>query len=180
MSMLLAAAVLPPLASPSPARREEPKPASVAILTAISLTRSLCPAALSKSGFGVFTCTPIEKGSFVLEYCGELIPKEERDKMQKEYSDKKNVYLFDFVWGNAHGDREIDDHEFMPGSWRQESQGVFHDQANNRARNPTQRAKNLGDMMKDYFNSPEGQAVSSVFSVLLETSGDGCHVVEGF
>lgn len=52
-------------------------------------------------GFGVFTCTPIEKGSFVLKYRRELIPKEERDKMQKEYSDKKNAFLFDFVWGNA-------------------------------------------------------------------------------
>ncbi|KAK0133221.1 putative nuclease HARBI1 [Merluccius polli] len=40
---------------------------------------------------------------------------------------------------------------------RQEAQGTFHDLANNRARNPTQRAKDLRDMMKEYFNSPEGQ-----------------------
>ncbi|XP_034542105.1 uncharacterized protein LOC117814732 [Notolabrus celidotus] len=54
-------------------------------------------------------------------------------------------------------DRETDDHEFIPGSWRQEGQWAFHDLANNRARNPTQRAKDLRDMMKEYFNSPEGQ-----------------------
>lgn len=54
-------------------------------------------------------------------------------------------------------DRETDDHEFIPGSWREEGQGVFHDVATSRARNPTQRAKELRDMMKEYFNSPEGQ-----------------------
>ncbi|KAK7160675.1 hypothetical protein R3I93_008363 [Phoxinus phoxinus] len=54
-------------------------------------------------------------------------------------------------------DQETDDHEWIPGSWRQEGQGAFHDLPTGHARNPTQRAKDLRDLMKKYFNSPEGQ-----------------------
>ncbi len=37
---------------------------------------------------GVFTCAPIGKGFFVVEYCGELISQDERDKRQKKYTEK--------------------------------------------------------------------------------------------
>ncbi|CAM4615510.1 unnamed protein product [Leuciscus chuanchicus] len=50
---------------------------------------------------GVFTCTPIEKGSFVAEYRGELISQYEQDKRQKKYTDKQNAFLFDFEWNNG-------------------------------------------------------------------------------
>lgn len=54
-------------------------------------------------------------------------------------------------------DRETEDHEFIPGSWRDEGQGAFHDLSSNRARNPAQRTKDQRDIMKEYFNTPEGQ-----------------------
>ncbi|XP_042610371.1 uncharacterized protein LOC109051994 isoform X4 [Cyprinus carpio] len=52
-------------------------------------------------GRGVFTCTPIEKGSFVAEYRGELISRYELDKRQKKYTEKQNAFLFDFEWNNS-------------------------------------------------------------------------------
>ncbi|CAL8289913.1 unnamed protein product [Arctogadus glacialis] len=52
-------------------------------------------------GCGVFACAPIEKGSFVLEYRGELISQYERDKRQGEYTEKQNAFLFDFEWNNG-------------------------------------------------------------------------------
>lgn len=52
-------------------------------------------------GRGVFACAPIEKGSFVVEYRGELISQYERDKRQKKYTEKENVFLFDFEWNNS-------------------------------------------------------------------------------
>lgn len=53
------------------------------------------------SGRGVFTCTPIEKGSFVVEYRGELISQYEQDKRQKKYTEKQNAFLFDFELNNV-------------------------------------------------------------------------------
>ncbi|CAJ1048439.1 uncharacterized protein LOC119023775 isoform X5 [Xyrichtys novacula] len=52
-------------------------------------------------GRGVFTCAPIEKGSFVVEYRGELISQNERDKRQKKYTEKQSAFLFDFIWNNT-------------------------------------------------------------------------------
>lgn len=52
-------------------------------------------------GRGVFACAPIEKGSFVVEYRGELISQHERDKRQKKYTEKQNAFLFDFEWNNS-------------------------------------------------------------------------------
>ncbi|XP_059187245.1 N-lysine methyltransferase KMT5A-like isoform X2 [Centropristis striata] len=52
-------------------------------------------------GRGVFACAPIEKGSFVVEYRGELISPCERDKRQKKYTEKQNAFLFDFKWNNS-------------------------------------------------------------------------------
>ncbi|XP_030270806.1 uncharacterized protein LOC115580511 isoform X2 [Sparus aurata] len=52
-------------------------------------------------GRGVFACAPIEKGSFVVEYRGELISQYERDKRQKKYREKQNVFLFDFEWNSS-------------------------------------------------------------------------------
>ncbi|XP_051734581.1 uncharacterized protein LOC127504143 isoform X42 [Ctenopharyngodon idella] len=52
-------------------------------------------------GRGVFTCTPIEKGSFVVEYRGELISQYEQDKRQKKYTEKQNAFLFDFELNNV-------------------------------------------------------------------------------
>ncbi|XP_035981142.1 uncharacterized protein LOC110368365 isoform X2 [Fundulus heteroclitus] len=51
-------------------------------------------------GRGVFACAPIEKGSFVAEYRGELISKHERDKRQKKYTENQNAFLFDFEWNS--------------------------------------------------------------------------------
>ncbi|KAF7645897.1 hypothetical protein LDENG_00196900, partial [Lucifuga dentata] len=52
------------------------------------------------SGRGVFACVQIAKGSFILEYRGELISHDERDKRQKKYSEKKSAFLFDFEWNS--------------------------------------------------------------------------------
>ncbi|XP_041800876.1 N-lysine methyltransferase KMT5A-A-like [Chelmon rostratus] len=52
-------------------------------------------------GRGVFACAPIEKGSFVVEYRGELISQHERDKRQKKYTEKQNAFLFDFEWNSS-------------------------------------------------------------------------------
>lgn len=53
-------------------------------------------------GHGVFACAPIGKGSFVVEYRGELISECERNKRQKKYTEKQNVSLFDFAWKDKH------------------------------------------------------------------------------
>lgn len=47
---------------------------------------------------GVFAVVPIEKGSFVLEYRGDLISQQESFKRQKRYTEKQNSFLFDFEW----------------------------------------------------------------------------------
>ncbi|XP_076729854.1 N-lysine methyltransferase KMT5A-like isoform X1 [Maylandia zebra] len=52
-------------------------------------------------GRGVFASEPIEKGSFVVEYRGELISEHERDKRQKKYTEKQTAFLFDFKWKNS-------------------------------------------------------------------------------
>ncbi|XP_061765826.1 N-lysine methyltransferase KMT5A-like [Nerophis ophidion] len=51
-------------------------------------------------GRGVFACASIEKGSFVVEYRGELISRRERDKRQTTYTEKQNAFLFDFKWND--------------------------------------------------------------------------------
>ncbi|XP_039453940.1 uncharacterized protein LOC120432800 [Oreochromis aureus] len=51
-------------------------------------------------GRGVFASEPNEKGSFVVEYRGELISEHERDKRQKKYTEKQTAFLFDFKWKN--------------------------------------------------------------------------------
>ncbi|CAG5929663.1 unnamed protein product, partial [Menidia menidia] len=53
---------------------------------------------LKVPGRGVFACAPIERGSFVAEYRGELISKHKREKRQKKYTEKQNAFLFDFKW----------------------------------------------------------------------------------
>lgn len=52
-------------------------------------------------GRGIFACTAIQKGSFVVEYRGELISQDERDKRQKKYTEKQNGFLFDFEWNSS-------------------------------------------------------------------------------
>lgn len=53
-------------------------------------------------------------------------------------------------------DWEREDHEVMPGEWRQDGPGAFHNVEACRSRNPTQGAKNQRDLMKEYFVSPQG------------------------
>ncbi|KAK1894643.1 Histone-lysine N-methyltransferase Su(var)3-9, partial [Dissostichus eleginoides] len=54
----------------------------------------------ASEGRGVFACAPIEKGSFVVEYRGELISQYERDKRQEKYTENQKTFFFDFEWNN--------------------------------------------------------------------------------
>ncbi|XP_070408977.1 uncharacterized protein [Nothobranchius furzeri] len=60
----------------------------------------IIPSVTTLEGHGVFASEPIEKGSFVVEYSGELISEHERDKRQKKYTEKQTAFLFDFKWKN--------------------------------------------------------------------------------
>uniref|UniRef100_A0A3P9M1A8 SET domain-containing protein n=1 Tax=Oryzias latipes TaxID=8090 RepID=A0A3P9M1A8_ORYLA len=52
----------------------------------------------SYKGRGVFACQPIEPGTFVLEYRGELLSMKECQS--RSYSEQESTFLFEFEWQN--------------------------------------------------------------------------------
>ncbi|KAF7689308.1 SET domain-containing protein 5-like, partial [Silurus meridionalis] len=49
-------------------------------------------------GRGVFAVTDFTKGSFVLEYRGELISCQESQRRQRLYHNSLKAFMFDFIW----------------------------------------------------------------------------------
>uniref|UniRef100_A0AAZ1X859 SET domain-containing protein n=1 Tax=Oreochromis aureus TaxID=47969 RepID=A0AAZ1X859_OREAU len=47
-------------------------------------------------GRGIFTTVPFQKGDFLLEYRGKLIPKEECERRHRVYHDSLKVFMFEF------------------------------------------------------------------------------------
>ena len=53
-------------------------------------------------GHGVFATTPIPKGQFVIEYCGEVVTKDECEKrMSTIYADMPHYYFFQYDTGQV-------------------------------------------------------------------------------
>ena len=52
-------------------------------------------------GWGVKTCSPIKKGTFVTEYVGELITFEEAERRGQQYDKEGTTYLFDLDFNDS-------------------------------------------------------------------------------
>ncbi|RUS72434.1 hypothetical protein EGW08_019796, partial [Elysia chlorotica] len=68
----------------------------------------ICIFRTATRGWGVKTLQPIKKGSFVIEYVGEVITNEEAEKRGKKYDASGMTYLFDLDFHDSDGPFSVD------------------------------------------------------------------------
>ncbi|KAK3738798.1 hypothetical protein RRG08_035678 [Elysia crispata] len=68
----------------------------------------ICIFRTATKGWGVKTLQPIKKGTFVIEYVGEVITNEEAEKRGKTYDASGMTYLFDLDFHDSDGPFSVD------------------------------------------------------------------------